>query len=132
MRTVAFLVGLAALALSGCATSVMEGFIGQPVQAAVARYGPPEVVFDMPDGRRAFQWRMESQSVMPTHTYGTATTNLYAPPGAFASARTNYNQTTTGGQVVNQVCRYTMYSRWDAAANAWVFESFEKPSLFCQ
>ena len=110
----------------------MEGFIGQPLQIGIARYGPPEGVFDMPDGRRAFQWRMESQAVMPTTTYGNSSTNIYAPPGAFASAKTNFQQTTYGGQTVNQVCRYTMYARWQAAQNAWIFESFEKPSLMCQ
>lgn len=117
----------AALVLSGCATGIMEGYIGQPVQAGIARYGPPEYVFDMPDGRRAFQWRMESSTVMPTQTYGQV--NIYAPPGSYAQA--NYHQTTTGGQTVTQVCRYTMYARHDAASGAWVFESFEKPSLMC-
>ena len=122
---------IAVLGVGGCATQVMEGFVGQPVQAGIARYGPPDYVFDMPDGRRAFQWRMESESVTPVQTYGNATTNLYAPPGAYASANTNFNQTTYGGQVVRQVCRYTMYARWNDASSAWVFESFEKPSLMC-
>lgn len=120
-----------ALALSGCATSTMEGFIGQPVQIGVARYGPPDMVFDMPDGRRAFQWRIDSTTMMPVTTTGTSTTNLFAPPGAYASARTNYSQTTSGGQTISQTCRYTMYARWNEAGNAWIFESFEKPSLLC-
>lgn len=128
MRTVAFLVGLAALALSGCASSIMEGFIGQPLQAGIARYGPPSFVFDMPDGRRAFQWRMDSTVTTPTMTYGNV--NIYAPPGAFANV--NYNQVTAGGNVIQQSCHYTMYAKWDAAANAWIFESFEKPPLSCE
>lgn len=132
MRAIALAVGLAALGLASCASSIMEGFVGQPLQAGIARYGAPELVFDMPDGRRAFQWRMESQTVMPTTTYGNANTNIYAPPGAFASAQTNFSQTTYGGDVVQQVCRYTMYARWNEAGNAWIFESFEKPSLMCQ
>ena len=116
-----------ALALSGCATSLMDGYIGQPIQAGIARYGPPAFVFDMPDGRRAFQWQMDSQTVVPSTTYGTA--NLYAPPGAFSSL--NYSQTTYGGQTVNQTCRYTMYARWNEEQNAWIFESYERPSLMC-
>lgn len=68
MRAIAFAVCLAALGLTSCATNIMEGFVGQPLQAGIARYGPPEVVFDMPDGRRAFQWRMESETVTPRTT----------------------------------------------------------------
>lgn len=68
-----------AVTLAGCATSEMESYIGQPLQAAMARRGPPQVVFDMPDGRRAFQWVFVSQGVTPLQTYGTA--NIYAPPG---------------------------------------------------
>lgn len=132
MKALAFALSLAVFGLtSGCASGIMEGYIGQPLQAGIARYGPPDVVFDMPDGRRAFQWRMESETVMPTTTSGNMTTNIYAPPGAFASAQSTYNQTTYGGQTMRQVCRYTMYARWNAAANAWIFESFEKPSLMC-
>ena len=127
MRLIVSAVFVAALALTSCATGIMEGFVGQPLQAGIARYGPPEIVFDMPDGRRAFQWRMESQITTPVQTYGNA--NIYAPPGAFASV--NYNQTTFGGQTSSQVCRYTMYARWQAAQNAWIFESFEKPTLMC-
>ena len=117
----------AALMLSGCATGIMEGFVGQPLQAGIARYGPPDLVFDMPDGRRAFQWRMESDMTMPVTTSGQM--NIYAPPGAFATV--NHQSTTYGGNTVTQVCRYTMYARWVDASNAWIFESFEKPSMMC-
>lgn len=120
-------IALAALALTGCATNIMEGYVGQPLQAGIARYGPPEVVFDMPDGRRAFQWRMESSYTTPVQTYGSA--NIYAPPGAFATV--NYQQTQYGGDTSVQVCRYTMYARWQETQNAWIFESFEKPPLMC-
>ena len=116
-----------AIALSGCATGIMDGYIGQPLQAGIARYGPPDIVFDMPDGRRAFQWRTEASYTTPTQTYGNA--NIYAPPGAFANV--SYNQTTFGGQTATQVCRYTMYARWQAEQNAWIFESYEKPSFMC-
>lgn len=120
-------IAAAALALSGCATSIMEGFIGQPLQAGIARYGPPDYVFDMPDGRRAFQWRIESDMTMPVTTTGNV--NIYAPPGAFATI--NHQQTTYGGNTVTQVCRYTMYAVWQDSPGAWIFESFEKPNLMC-
>lgn len=132
MRVITVVALAATLLVGGCASSIMEGFVGQPLQVGIARYGPPAFVFDMPDGRRAFQWRMESQVAMPTTTYGNVNTNIYAPPGSFASANTQYSQTTYGGNVLNQVCLYTMYARFNESQQAWIFEGFEKPSLACQ
>ena len=121
------LIGLAALALSGCATAVLEGYIGQPVQQVMIERGAPDMVIDLPDGRRAFQWVVTSQHTTPVQTYGQA--NIYAPPGAFATV--NHTQTTYGGQTVEQTCRYTLFGRFDAASRSWIVESFQKPSLLC-
>lgn len=105
----------------------MEGYIGQPVEQVMVERGPPHMILDMPDGRRAFQWVITSSMTMPTQTYGNA--NIYAPPGAFANV--NYSQTTTGGQTLDQTCRYTLYGKFDPSRRAWVVESFQKPSLMC-
>lgn len=85
------------------------------------------MIIDLPDGRRAYQWRVDTSVTMPRQTYGQA--NIYAPPGAFAQV--NYNQTTYGGNTINTTCRYTMYARFDEAQRSWVFESFEKPRWDC-
>ena len=55
------LIGL--LALGACATTPTYriNFLDQPVEVAVARYGPPDTVLDMPDGRRQYQWRCRAQ-----------------------------------------------------------------------
>lgn len=116
-----------ALGLSGCATAIMEGYIGKPVQQAMIDRGPPDMVMDLPDGRRAFQWVINSSYTTPRQTYGQA--NIYAPPGAYANV--NYNQMTFGGQTITSSCRYTMYASWDEAQRTWVFVGFEKPRLDC-
>lgn len=118
---------VAALAVSGCATAMLESYVGQPVQQVMIERGPPDLVMDLPDGRRAFQWAVTTQHTTPRQTYGQA--NIYAPPGAYANV--NYNQMTYGGQTVQQTCRYTLYGRYDAASRSWVVESFQKPSLMC-
>lgn len=46
-----------ALALFGCASDAMRGYVGKSVTAAYIDHGTPENVFDLPDGRRAFQFR---------------------------------------------------------------------------
>lgn len=124
-------VALAFLALSGCATSIMQGFVGQPLQAAMVQYGPPSNIFDMDDGRRAFQWKISESGYIPavSNTYSTA--NIYAPPGAFATIQGNSTTTTTGGYGFQQTCLYTMFAKMDEASKSWRFVGFAKPSLKC-
>lgn len=127
------LAGLAAaLVLSGCATQIMNGFIGQTVQDVALRYGPPFNVMDMGDGRRAFQWKISQSIIIPTTstTYGTA--NVYAPPGsAFATVNTQATTTTTPGGVSSFDCLYTMFGQWSEQRAAWVMTSYQRPNLMC-
>jgi len=117
-----------AVTLAGCATATgtMRGYIGRPLQSAMATYGPPDFAFDMPDGRRAFQWLITTGFQAPTQTVVSA--NIYSPPGGLTTV--TGQSTTYGGQRVEQSCRYTMYATWDGAA--WIFESYEQPSFWCQ
>jgi hypothetical protein len=115
-----------ALSLGGCASSIMEGYVGQPLQAAMVRYGPPDAVFDMPDGRRAFQWEMANTTALPATTV--TNTNFYAPPGAFRTATST--STTYGGGFLTNTCRYTMYAEY--RSDNWIFTGFERPSLSCE
>lgn len=128
MRGVIVVAALAAgIGLTGCATAIMESYVGKPVQQAMIDRGPPDMVMDLPDGRRAFQWHVDRSYTAPVQTYGQA--NIYAPPGSFANV--NYNQSTYGGDTIRNTCRYTLYARWHEEQGAWVFESFEKPGLRC-
>lgn len=118
-----------AVGLSGCATQIMQSYVGKTVQDAAVRYGPPTNVFDMPDGRRAFQWSVSSTYVAPRTT--TTNLSLYAPPGsAFASG--SAQTTSYGGQPITQTCLYTVFGRYNQGVGAWIIESFEKPSFMCQ
>lgn len=48
---------IVALALSGCVSTAMKNHVGKSITEALFAYGKPENVFDLPDGRRAFQFR---------------------------------------------------------------------------
>jgi hypothetical protein len=50
-------IAIVALALAGCASTAMKGYVGKPIEEAFMTQGAPENVFDLPDGRRAFQFR---------------------------------------------------------------------------
>lgn len=51
-----FAILLVALSVSACASTAMKKFVGGSVSEAYLAYGQPENVFDLPDGRRAFQF----------------------------------------------------------------------------
>lgn len=125
MRGAVALVALAGL-LGGCASSIMSGFVGKPVESVMVRYGQPVSVFDMPDGRRAFQWQINSSFVMPGSAH--TNTNIFAPPGSFAQV--NSFTTYTPAQQINSSCLYTMYGEW--RGGMWVLVGYEKPNLMCE
>lgn len=114
-----------ALALTGCASSIMKGFVGQPLQSVMIKYGAPANAFDMPDGTRAFQWIMSSTYVTPTY----ATNSGYATPMG-NSVYWQQNTQIHGGQPITNTCAYTMFGRWNGTA--WVMTGYSKPNLMCQ
>jgi hypothetical protein len=116
--------GLAILAvfLAGCASQIMGEMVGKDVSQVVAQYGPPVNSFDTPDGRRAFQWRMDNAVVMPT----TTTANAYAY-GNYATG----TATTTGGYMGTNVCWYTLYAKKNGKTG-WIITGFEPPRLDCE
>jgi hypothetical protein len=92
-RITTALIGL--LALGACATTPTDrtNFLDQPVEVLVARYGPPDTVLDMPDGRRQYQWSMRQ------------------------------TETLDSGQMIRETCRYSIYARRSDAANDWLLMS---------
>ena len=60
--------GFLLVILSGCASQIMQRYIGQDAREVVVDYGPPANAMDMGDGRRAFQWVMDSSYTTPTTT----------------------------------------------------------------
>lgn len=118
---------LAAALLCGCASSIMKGYIGQPLQAAMVDYGPPANAFDMGDGRRAFQWPMTSTGYIPQQSYTTGSATAIGN-----SVMWTQNQQITGGFPITQSCVYTLYARWEKGAQVWRVEGFEKPKFMCE
>lgn len=121
------LVCILALLLAGCASQAMRRYMGQPVQAAMARNGPPTNAFDMPDGRRAFQWARSGQYTTPT--YANSTGNAQAIGNAVWWTQ---NTAITGGQTYQMRCLYTVYARWNEGSRAWIIEGFEPIPYECE
>lgn len=51
------LILVAAVLLSACVSTEMKGYVGKDVSEVLMAYGQPEQVLDLPDGRRAWQFR---------------------------------------------------------------------------
>jgi hypothetical protein len=115
-----------ALSLAGCATDIMRGYVGRTPQDLMARYGPPNNVFDMPDGRRAYQWLQISEST----SAGSEETRT-----RWVERHDGRRERVTATQInpptsERKKCYYTMYAHRDAGG-AWIFDSFEQPEFGC-
>jgi hypothetical protein len=112
-----------ALALSGCASTAMKGHVGKSINEAFFSYGKPENVFNLPDGRRAFQFRWGGGSgIIPGHSNSTI-----LPNGA------GYNVTTTSTPTTffeSDGCLVTLIAQ--ASGNDFVVQEYRIPKkLVC-
>lgn len=110
------------LLLPACASQVMENLVGKDVTEVQLQYGPPVNVLDLPDGRKAFQWRFDSTFVMPTTTSYTGVQN-----GNLISG----NAYTSGGGVFSTPCFYTLFARPNKS-QSYTVVGFQPPSLECE
>ena len=111
------------LILAGCVSTEMRALVGQPIQEAQIRYGPPVQVVDMPDGGRAYGFHYGGgAAVLPSSSRTTAFVN-----GPVISAQT---QTMPGGVVELPGCTITFMARQHGPA--WVIEDIRVPKqLVC-
>ncbi|WP_295442332.1 hypothetical protein [Sphingorhabdus sp. EL138] len=116
---------VAALALTGCASTAMKRYVGSSISEAYLAYGQPANVFDLPDGRRAFQFYWGGSSgVLP----GSSQTTV-APIGGGAYA---VNTVGTPAMVYeSKGCLVSLIARKNAAGD-FVVEEYRIPQrLVC-
>lgn len=116
---------IAALALVGCASTAMKRYVGSSISEAYLAYGQPANVFDLPDGRRAFQFYWGGGSgIFP----GSSQTTV-APIGGGA-----YAVTTMGTPAMvyeNKGCLVSLIARSNGAGD-FVVEEYRIPKrLVC-
>ncbi|EJN04939.1 hypothetical protein [Phyllobacterium sp. YR531] len=107
--------------LAGCASDIMKGYIGKPLESVVLDYGPPTNVIEMGPGRKAYQWRKINTNVVP----GTSTEEVRKT----RHGRT-YQTIETPGYVQETECFYTFYA--DYINGRWYVIDFRKPKLECE
>ncbi|MGN6779017.1 hypothetical protein [Rhizobium sp.] len=48
----------------------MKSYIGAPISRVMLDYGPPDNVYDLGPGARAYQWRKQKRQVVPGQSSG--------------------------------------------------------------
>jgi hypothetical protein len=113
--------------LAGCATQIMQSYVGKDVREIMLDYGAPANAFDMGEGRRAFQWSIGSSYTAPITATTTGSVNSVG-----STSWVNSNTIITGGQVINSQCLYTLFARWNENSRGWFVTDFKKPNLMCE
>jgi len=53
------------LLLAGCTGQIMKGYIGKSIQEPILDYSPPINVTELGGDRRAYQWNITTDSIVP-------------------------------------------------------------------
>ncbi len=118
---------LACTALAGCATSTMKSYVGHNVADVALDFGPPANAFDMPDGRRAFQWRLRLHEVKPSYVNEHRQVLRYGEMAWVGSPTPIY-----GGQPLAGKCVWTLFATWQEAVHGWMVGELRKPPYVCR
>ena len=118
-----YVAALGVVLLAGCASQVMQGYVGKSVTEPMLDYGRPTNVFDLPNGQRAFQWKMDVGGMMPMSTPSNST--IYGS-GGWASVTT----TSTTYVPYSNSCVYTLLG--ERSGKDWIIVDFRQPTMMCE
>lgn len=128
-RTVIILLAAVVLATSGCVSTHMKKFMGRDVRYIEIDDGAPVKVFDLPDGRRAFQYLWGGGHYVVPKTVSTqGQMQLVGDKAYYTEQRIE-----SGGYVVdNPGCLITYLAEWNASNKGWIVVGISYPKrLVC-
>ena len=118
------LVVLLVSGVAGCVSTHMKQFIGKDAVYIQIEDGPPVDVFDLPDGRRAFQyfWGGGTYQIPKTATTQGQVTMIGS------TAWYSEQKIESGGQVIeSNGCRITYLTKWDTVRKGWIVMEIAYP-----
>jgi hypothetical protein len=130
-----WLLGLVAVVLAGCVSTEMKTFVGKPVEETYFAYGKPENILELPDGRRAYQFRWGGGTVVVPERRTTEATvrsgTVLPSPGFPQSAKVTATTTTTPARIYESAgCLITFIAR--DSGRGFVIEEYRIPKqLVC-
>ena len=115
--------------LTSCVSTHMKKFVGRDARFVAVESGPPVNVFDMPDGRRAFQYYWGGGTyVVPQTTRAQGYARLVGDTVYYTSQKI----TTSVFVVDNPGCLITHFAEWDSASRGWIVKDISYPKrLVC-
>jgi hypothetical protein len=122
---------IAALLMCGCASQIMQGYVGKPVSEAVMDYGQPVAAIELDKNKKAFVWSQTHSTISPG--YSNTSGSIY---GTGSSAFFNSSTYTSPAYVSTSQCNYTLYAERtrkdiDGPA-AWTVVGYKEPNIMCQ
>lgn len=117
---------LAALVLLGCAApNEMQEYVGRNVNEVILDRGSPSEIFNLSDGRRAYQWEITKQGYRP------APRPRIGVGIGIGTGHWGGEITTLGTDYVpySKECHYTLYA--DQRGNDWIVMGMRRPVSGC-
>lgn len=122
--SVVALVLLTLICSASCVSTHMKKYVGRDARYIAVDDGPPVNVFDMPDGRRAFQYRWGGgHYVVPKTTSTQGQVQLVGDAAYYSQQKVE-----SGGFVVeSEGCLITYFADWNSAKNGWIVVDISYP-----
>jgi hypothetical protein len=128
--------------LAGCASQIMQSYVGKDIREVEMDYGPPSNIIELGNGKRAYQLVRNSTYVGPssttttTHSSGMSTLRGNIEPDRYrgnisTSGRTHSTSFNSGSVISEESCVYTLIASYQKAQKAWIVESYRQPSFMC-
>jgi predicted small secreted protein len=118
----AVLLSILCLLLAACASTMTKDPVGKDVRHVQFDRGEPVHVYDMPDGRRAFQYYASGAVSRPDSKESSDSTVIYSES----------RLTLRHGAVPSSGCLITYVTEWNAAAGGWIVRDVKYPQkLVC-
>jgi hypothetical protein len=103
----------------------MQGYVGRSLSEPMLDHGSPTEVFELSDGRRAYQWEITKEGFRPAPR-PTIGIGVGIGTGGWGGGVTTVNQSYVP---YSKTCRYTLIT--DKRGNDWVVSSLRKPAQGC-
>ncbi len=124
-RTPHILAGLVLAAmLMGCAPPVLDKYMGRPILDPMLDFGKPAEVFDLPDGRRAYQWEVSRQATRPSPR-----PVIGVGIGVGRGGWGNVTTIGTSYETYTKSCRYTLIAT--RRGTGWIVTEQRRPAPGC-
>ena len=119
----------ASLLLATCVSTHMRQFIGRDIRYVAVDSGRPVNVFDMPDGRRAFQYYWGGGTVpVPAVTTTDGEIQLVGDEVWYTETAVQV----AGGVIESEGCLITYFASWVDESQGWIVDEVSYPGTwFC-